>query len=226
LDGLAMNSQQQLVQILRQKLTVLEQEVLQHDVNIPANQGKLLQDVERFNSQLFVQQGAKLAPCIEQLRKSLNQLEKQLSYKLDVHLIELSCERIQDRFSAIKRAMATTNLNVKSLEQQRKSKKAFFAKRQQSAHANSGFGWIAGNLMQNSHQMYEELNKHLNWAIKIEQKIAQMELNLTSCHPSDKIAQQTEILATHKRLGKCRQAISYIEERIQFIERPNYSDKR
>ncbi|WP_445945629.1 primosomal replication protein [Shewanella sp.] len=216
----------QVVANLRAKLAQLEQEVLQHDANIPVSQGKLLQDVERFNNQLFIQQGAKLSPCIEQLKKSINQLEKQLSLKLDAQLITLSCERVQDRFTALKRALNTTNINIKSAEQQKNSKRAFFAKRQQSTHASSGFGWIAGNVMQNSHELYAELNKHLNWADKITQKIAQMELNLASCHPNDKIALQNEILATHKRLGKCRQAMSYIEERIQLLERPHYSDKR
>jgi primosomal replication protein N'' len=225
MDGMAMNNTQ-VIANLRDKLAQLEQEVLQHDANIPVSQGKMLQDVERFNNQLFIQQGAKLAPCIEQLQKSINQLEKQLSLKLDTQLITLSCERIQDRFTAVKRALNTTNINIKTAQQQKSSKRAFFAKRQQSTHASSGFGWIAGNVMHNSHEMYAELNKHLNWATKIEQKIAQMELNLPSCHPNEKIQSQNDILSMHKRLGKCRQAISYIEDRIQFLERPNYSHKR
>ena len=36
---------------------------------LPAQQKKMLQDIERFNSQLFIQQGAQLSPCINPAKK-------------------------------------------------------------------------------------------------------------------------------------------------------------
>lgn len=217
---------EQLLNTLKSQLKSLEQEVIQHDNRLASTQRKLLQDTERFNSALFMQQGALLMPCIEQIRSSINQLEKQIRLKLAVHTIALSCERIQDRFTAVKRALQTTSLDVKSKHQQRSSNRARFAKRQQQSHQDSGFGWIASNVLHNSHEIYQELNKHLNWAKKFEQKIAEMESKLENCHSADKINLQNDILLMHRRLGKCRQAISYIEDRIQAFERPYQSHNR
>ncbi|WP_076537035.1 primosomal replication protein [Shewanella sp. UCD-KL21] len=216
-----MRNTNQLIYQLKQQLSSLEQDALHHDQQLPAQQKKMLQDIERFNSQLFIQQGAQLSPCIAQLKKDILQLEKQLSFKLDVRIIELSCQRIQDRFTALRRALVTTNLNVNTEKQKRDNSRARYAKKQQQQHSDSGFGWIASNVMKNSHQIYQELNKHLNWATTFEQKIAEMESALANCHSTDKIRLQNEILSLHRRLGKCRQAISYIEERIQMFERPN-----
>ncbi|MGI2855048.1 primosomal replication protein [Shewanella algae] len=216
----------QLVQRLREQLRQLEQEVLQHDASLPAAQRKLLQDTERFNSELFIQHGAQLYPCVEQLHKSIDQLEKQLRHQLAQHTIALSCERIQDRFVALKRALDTTGLNARIQKLQQASKRQSYQQRQGRRHQESGFGWIAAGVMQNSHQLYEELNKHLNWAQKIEQKIEQLQSKLENCHSTDKIPVQNDILLMHRRLGKCRQAISYIEDRIQAFERPHQSYNR
>ena len=216
-----MRNTNELIYQLKQQLGSLEQDALNHDQQLPSQQKKMLQDIERFNSQLFIQQGAQLSPCIDQLKKDIKQLEKQLAIKLDIRIIELSCQRIQDRFTALRRALVTTNLNVKTEEQKRVNSRARFAKKQQRQHSDSGFAWIANNVMKNSHQIYQELNKHLNWATTFEQKIAETETVLANCHSTDKIKIQNEILSLHRRLGKCRQAISYIEERIQIVERPH-----
>ncbi|MCT7943568.1 MULTISPECIES: primosomal replication protein [Shewanella] len=217
---------QQLIQTLKQQLDHIEQEVLQHDQQLAPQQKKTLEHVERFNHNLFVQQGAQLLPCVQQLRKDVTQLEKQLTLKLAKSTIELSCQRIQDRFTALRRALLTTGLNLKSAEQKKASNRARYAKRQKQTMQNSEFGWIANNVMYNSHQLYEELNKHVNWAKKFEYKIQQMESNLELCHAAEKIRLQNDILLMHRRLGKCRQAISYIEERIQHFERPRQSFNR
>ncbi|MBB1316712.1 primosomal replication protein [Shewanella sp. SR43-4] len=217
---------QQLVSMLKQQLAQLEQDALIHDQNLAPSQRQSLIDIERFNSQLFAQQGAQLSPCIIQLRQDIKQLEKQLFLKLGGNVIQLSCNRIQDRFSALRRALLTTDINLKSEQQRKASNRARYAKKQQQAIQDSGFGWIASNVMQNSHQLYAELNKHLNWAKKIEQKIQQMEATLEFCHSNDKIKLQNDILSMHRRLGKCKQATSYIEERIQLFERPRQSYPR
>ncbi|MGI2165032.1 primosomal replication protein [Shewanella oncorhynchi] len=217
---------QQLLVMLKNQLKALEQEVLQHDNRLAPPQRKLLQETERFNHSLFVQHGAQLGPCIEQIRSSIMQLEKQIKLKLAPQTIALSCERIQDRFTAVKRALLTTSIDIKSKTQQRASSRARFAQRQNQSHQASGFDWIANNVMQNSHEIYEELNKHLNWAKKFEQKIEEMESKLENCHSADKIKLQNDILLMHRRLGKCRQAISYIEDRIQIFERPYQSNNR
>lgn len=210
----------ELLKRLTTQLKQLEQEVLSHDANLPKREQKLLQDVDRFNSELFIQSGAKLAPCIEQIRKNIIQLDKLIKGKISNSTIASSCERIQDRFTAVRRALSTTSLGVKSAAHQKAFRIATAKKRRNTTHDESGFNWIAAGVMHNSHQLYEELNKHLNWVSKFEQKILNLQSELENCHSAEKIQMQNEILLVHRRLGKCRQAISYIEDRIQAFERP------
>ncbi len=216
----------QLISKLRAQLTELEKEVLQHDAQILPGQKKLLQDIERFNDELFIQAGAGLSSCIPVLVKDIDQLERLIQRSAAKENIIISCERIQQRFTAVKRALTTTSIDVKAQKQHKAGIRARAIKNQQKSHSQSGFGWIASSVMQSSHQLYGELNKHLNWATKIEQKIEQLQFQLETCHSADKIEMQNTILLMHKRLGKCRQAISYIEERIQAFERPFQNNHR
>ena len=80
----------QLISTLKNQLKTLEQEVLQHDSHLAPSQRKLLLDIERFNQSLFIQNGAQLMPCIEQIRSSIGQLEKQIALKLAPQTIALS----------------------------------------------------------------------------------------------------------------------------------------
>jgi len=63
----------QLLSILKNQLKALEQEVILHDNHLAPQQRKLLLDTERFNQSLFIQHGAQLMPCIEQIRSSISQ---------------------------------------------------------------------------------------------------------------------------------------------------------
>ncbi|QSX34918.1 primosomal replication protein [Shewanella avicenniae] len=211
----------QLLQKLRQQLKQLEQEVLQHDNAQSAKDLRLLEHLERFEQTLFHQSGGKLHPCIIQLESSIQQLERQLAAGISPLVLQASCERIADRFVALKRAIATTAIDLKAQQQNKNSKKVVYERKLQQRHQESGFEWIAAGVMRNSHQLYEELNKHLNWEKKIQFKIEQLQAQLDICHITEKIAIQNDLLAMHKRLGKCRQAINYIEDRIQLFERPN-----
>lgn len=232
-----------LLQQLRLQHKLLAQDVLKHDARLPKADQRLLQDIERFNSELFIQQGAKLTPCLEQAKKSINQLNKLLTTHASAAIINASCERIMDQFSAIRRALKTTDLNLKSAQQLKATKIAMAKKRRKKEHDASGFSWIAANVMQSSHKLYEELTKHQNWVTKFEQKIEYLQSELENCHYLEnsrdsknkttnqvgrelKIKKQNEILNLHRRLGQCRKAISYIEERIQLLERPNSRTKR
>lgn len=210
-----------LLQKLRQQLKQLEQEVLQHDQSQSEQNLRLLAHLERFDQALFQQSGGKLYPCVAQLEHSLQQLEKQLATGISAPVLQASCERLSDRFVALKRAISTTSIDLKAQQQNKNSKKVAYQRKMQQRHTDSGFGWIAAEVMRNSHQLYEELNKHFNWEKKIQFKIEQLQAQLDNCHITEKIAVQNDLLAMHKRLGKCRQAIHYIEERIQLFERPN-----
>jgi len=220
LVGIIVMNINELVKRLRVQLKQLQQDVLRHDINLPKGERRILEDTDRFNNALFNQSGAELAPCIEQISQNIAQLEKLLKNNQSIAVIALSCERIQDRFTALRRALNTTTLGVTAAKQLKSSRIAQAQKRRKKTHADSGFGWIAAGVMQNSHQLYQELAKHHQWVVKFQQKIDHLQSELDNCHSADKINKQHEILQVHRRLGKCRQAISYIEDRIAEFERP------
>lgn len=209
-----------LIEKLRAQLKTLERDILRHDQSLPTKEAKLLQALERFNPELFLLSGGKLAPCIAQISKNISHLEQQLNLNLNAAVIAYSCDKIQDQFTALKRALATTTISVTDAQQTQLSKRSKWLKKQKNQHQQTGFDWIAAGIMQNSHQLYEELNKHVNWAKKIKHKIEQLESQLNTCPATSKITLQQQILNMHQRLGKCQRAISYIEERIQLLERP------
>ena len=72
--------------------------------------------------------------------------------------------------------------------------------------------------MANSHQLYQELSKHHGYERKLAEKIALLENRLANYQGADKISLQQDILKQHKRLGQCRKAIHFIEQRIQQME--------
>ncbi|WP_298439350.1 primosomal replication protein [uncultured Ferrimonas sp.] len=199
------------LQQLKQKLAQLEQQVQFHDAQLSASDKKWLNNRSRFHDQLFDQQGATLGGCLTVLNKDLKQIEQMLSLGVKGDALDLACQRFSNRFEAVLQAIANTPTVARGLQQT--------ARRRSHKRGDSQYQWIARSVMNSSHQLYDELRKHQNWDNQLQQKIAQLEQNLDIYQGKDKIEQQNIILQTHQRLGKCRQAISYIEQRIAWLEK-------
>ncbi|GAA4897730.1 primosomal replication protein [Ferrimonas pelagia] len=200
---------------LREQLNQLEQRIQHHDAQLTDANKKWLAHKSRFHDQLFDHQGASLAGCLTVLRKDLKQIEQLLQIGATGETVELACQRFSGRFQALLQAVANTQTATRGIQNS-----AY--KRRSSANADAGYQWIAQNIMNSSHKLYQELNKHRNWEQKMQQKIQQLEHALDNYRGGDKITLQNEILAQHKRLGKCRQAMTYIEQRIAWLEKPKY----
>ena len=80
------------------------------------------------------------------------------------------------------------------------------------------FAWIAGNIISNSVELYQELSKHHGYQQKLELKINQLDQQLSLCPINKKLPLQKDILKQHKRLGQCRKAIYFIEQKIELLE--------
>ncbi|MBY5990837.1 primosomal replication protein [Ferrimonas balearica] len=201
-----------LVTRLQGQLARLEALVREHDARLSDSDKKWLANTSHFHDQLFEQQGATLAGCLKVLHQDLNQIGQleQLGARPDA--LELVCQRFANRFAALSQALTNT-ATIKRGQQAS-------VRRRKRAQGKSEYHWIAQTVMRSSHQLYEELRKHQNWESRLEQKIRELEQRLDLHHGSEKITLQNEILATHKRLGRCRQAMSYIEQRIAQLEKP------
>ncbi|MBY6186735.1 primosomal replication protein [Marinobacter hydrocarbonoclasticus] len=204
-----------LVQKLETQLLRLEAQVKEHDAKLTPADKKWLANQSAFHDQLFEHQGASLTTCLAVLRKDLQQITQleQLGARPDA--VELVCHRFANRFSALAQALA----NTATMRRGHQTSALSGARRRDSKTKNE-YHWIARSVMRSSHQLYDELRKHQNWAMRLEQKIRELEQRLDLHQGAEKITLQNEILATHKRLGRCRQAMTFIEQRIAHLEKP------
>lgn len=196
---------------LKRQLEQLSQHVHQHDAQLSDLDKKWLNNRSRFHDQLFEQQGATLKGCINVLQSDYSHIEQMVSLGVSGDTLDLACQRFSNRFEAVMQAIANTQTVTRGLQQT--------TKRRSRSRDDNQYQWIARSVMNSSHQLYAELRKHQNWEHQLQQKIAILEQNLDIHHGKEKIDQQNLILNTHQRLGKCRQAISYIEQRIAWLER-------
>ncbi len=200
---------------LEAQLARLEAQVREHDATLTAADKKWLANQSAFHDQLFEHQGASLSGCLSVLRKDLNQIAQleQLGARPDT--VELVCQRFANRFSALAQALANTAVIRRGHQTS-----ALAGARRRANKKDNDYHWIARSVMRSSHQLYDELRKHQNWAMRLEQKIRELEQRLDLHQGAEKITLQNEILATHKRLGRCRQAMTFIEQRIAQLEKP------
>ncbi|WP_169307116.1 primosomal replication protein [Ferrimonas sediminicola] len=199
-----------LLQLLRQRLEQLKSQVREHDHALPGNTSQALDHQQRFHSALFDHTGASLAQCLQRLEQDLAKLDRLSQASDSGDTFELVCQQFSDRYQAVTQALATTGLQAAGAR--------FSSRRRSVPRQDSQYQWIARSVMQNSHSAYAELRKHQNWADRLQQKIHELEQKLDLHQGAEKIKLQNEILTTQKRLGRCRQAMTYIEERIARLE--------
>ncbi len=84
----------------------------------------------------------------------------------------------------------------------------------------------ASHIMTNSHQIHQELAQHHEYERRLNEMVYERQAKMNNAKATLAQQLQKEILALHQRLGKCRRAISAIEERIQFAESGNGDERR
>ncbi|WP_035385463.1 primosomal replication protein [Ferrimonas futtsuensis] len=208
---MSFRARSELLQLLRQRLEQLKSQVQQHDQSLANNTTQALDHQQRFHSALFDHTGASLAQCLQRLEQDLHTLSRLSQAPDSGDTFELVCQQFSDRYQAVMQAMSATGLQAAGAR--------FSSRRKGLPRQDSKYQWIARSVMQNSHSAYEELRKHQNWANRLQQKIHELEQKLDLHQGAEKITLQNEILATQKRLGRCRQAMTYIEERIARLEK-------
>ncbi|USD36438.1 MULTISPECIES: primosomal replication protein [Ferrimonas] len=203
--------QSELMQLLRQRFAQLKQQVQDYDRQLNQSTEKALNHSHRFHQGLFEQTGASLSQCIAQMDKDMTALERLSHHPGSEATFEYLCQQFSDRYQAVTQAMAATGVQVAGTKLK--------SRRQWQQRPHNQYQWIAQSVMSNSNGAYAELRKHQNWASRLEQKIRELEQKLDLHQGQEKIKLQNDILATHKRLGQCRQAMTYIEERIAQLEK-------
>ena len=84
---------------------------------------------------------------------------------------------------------------------------------------NDIYNKIAKNVLLSSHQLHQQLIEHHEFERRLMEMISEREQQRMRSRASniDKLSQ--EVLALHQRLGRCRKAISAIEQKIKLAEK-------
>ncbi|NRA84021.1 MAG: primosomal replication protein [Gammaproteobacteria bacterium] len=198
---------------IEQLLQQFSQQAVEHDrrSKIPSLANRPI-----FDDKLFKAHSVKLSAYVAESILLLNEIRNHLAKKSPARLIQFQCEKLVDQCQAIKKALSSNQQRNTAYQQDKATRKHVAVKRQQ--RQGNSLTWLAGNIMSNSVELYQELSKHHGYQQTLELKINQLEQQLQRCITKDKIAMQQLILKQHKRLGQCHKAIYFIEQRIELLE--------
>ncbi len=166
----------------------------------------LRKDNTLFSETLFSTNSAYLSPYVKETQKKLTELSKLMQSDKR----EFSFQRIQlieQQISAIINAINANEAQNKGSKQQLDAIKARRYKK------------AAASLIESSQHLHQQLAETNEFERRLQQMLddKQVELNNSSHKNHDKLS--SEMLVLHQRLGRCRQAISKIERKIEMSEK-------
>jgi primosomal replication protein N'' len=184
-----------------------QQAKLVDDENQRTKSHYLLQDKNVFSESLFVTNSDKIQPYVAEIRGRTTELSRLLS----IGKRELSHSRLQgieQQISAVINALRSN----KGIHQE--------AQYRLNAINSRRYKKAAKELFQSSQALYQQLSEHHEFERRLQVMLQEREQLRQVASPSkvNKIAE--EVLALHQRLGRCRQAISKIERKIELSEKP------
>ncbi len=185
---------------------------LEHSaMNIDTNNHKLkahdlLKDSALFSTDLFNTSSDLFIDYINEIKLNFSQLQRLVSNN-NKPLAEYRLESIERQISSLLNAF---NAN-KSIHNE--------AQHRLNARKARRLKQSAQKLIQPSQNLYQTLAEHHEFERRLMQMLADKELerNSASKQQIDKVSQ--EVLVLHQRLGRCRQAISKIENNIVNYEK-------
>lgn len=195
-----------LVEKIRNELHLLKQQTAtidEHNSKIRSNRFKY-RDI--FNRQLFRCDSTKLFDYVLEAEQNFQQLIKGGNHL--AHLTALG-EKLTDQITALSQAVRANEVAVKENSYQSNRNKTQYQKRYKKA---------AQQFMVNSHQLYEELAQNHEFERRLNEMIYERQAQMSSADEPTRQKLEKEMLALHQRLGRCRRAITAVEERIQLAE--------
>lgn len=160
-----------------------------------------------FRSSGFATRSEDIDDYLSELKSTINQLSTVTS---EQHISYLS-ERVTQQFTCLKRLLKSNDINTKNTQYSKdRIKNLSKAKR------------FAVQASQSSQELYAELSKLQEFERRLLDKVtlSQQALNMYQGQ-SNRPALQQEVLTNQQRLGRCRQALSKVEESIQKLDNNN-----
>jgi primosomal replication protein N'' len=164
------------------------------------------------NSDIFRSSGfSTRSDDIDDYLLELNSTIKKLASVTNEEHIGYLSERITQQFSCLKRLLKSNDINIKNT-QYTKDRIRNISKAKKFAVKTS----------QSSQELYAELSKLQEYERRLLDMVnlSQQQLSMYKGQ-SNRPALQQEVLTNQQRLGRCRQALSKVEETIQKLDNNN-----
>ena len=168
------------------------------------DKGKWFNHQDLFVSKSFHCQSEELADYTKELEKNI----KLLSSITSVEHAEYLSQRVQDQFACFRNLLNAQKLNSKH----QNHRKATFQRLQRVKQ-------LSKQVNQSSQELYQELSKLQEYERRLIDMVAEKQQTLHQ-YKGQKHRQeyQQQVLVTQQRLGRCRQALSKVEEQIQKLD--------
>ncbi|WP_199609239.1 primosomal replication protein [Flocculibacter collagenilyticus] len=165
----------------------------------------------RFDATLFKVRSSKLQDYAIEAAKNFALLEK-LYKKGQSEYLTYYINLLDSQISALVQAVKSNEVKLKEIQFDKKARQARYQQKLKRT---------AQHIMQPSHELYAELNQNHEYERRLMNMLEMREARLKSANGAEADTLKQEVLALHQRLGRCRQAISKVENKIAWVEKRN-----
>ena len=160
-----------------------------------------------FVSSAFYTKSNELPDYIKELKDNIAKLDKlnEQAY------LEFLADKVAQQFACLKSLLNSASLN-------NKDKTYRYHKKSKIQQAKQ----FTKKISQSSQELYSELSKLQEYERRLQEMVAERQQKLHQYQGSTKKQEyQQDVLTYQQRLGRCRQALSKIEEQIQQLDDNN-----
>ncbi|MCJ8293914.1 MAG: primosomal replication protein [Colwellia sp.] len=220
------NRQQIAIQRLSTLLEHLSVQTKQIDqLNAKNKSHYLIENNNLFSRHLFYTESDKFSPYAKEVTKRLNEFSRLYNSSANnINKAEFalsSLQRIEEQISALMKAIQANQTMHQAAQVSFDARKKVRVKSAQvkQLQQNDIYNKMAKNVLLSSHQLHQQLSEHHEFERRLMAMISEREQQRMRSRASniDKLSQ--EVLALHQRLGRCRKAISAIEQKIKLAEK-------
>lgn len=160
-----------------------------------------------FVSSAFYTKSSELSDYIQELKGNISKLDKlhEQAY------LEFLADKVTQQFACLKSLLNSAPVQ---------SKDKVYRSRQRSKVQQAK--QFAKNANQSSQDLYSELSKLQEYERRLQEMVTERQQKLHNYQGStNRQEYQQEVLTYQRRLGRCRQALSKVEEQIQKLDEKN-----
>lgn len=205
---------QELIHTLRQQIAHLYEQTQAIDERNRRIKSDRFTYREYFNHQLFNCDSISLMDYVKEAEDNFNHLLRLKD--ADKSFLSDLGNKLTDQLSALTQIIRSNEVAVKEHFYQQQRRKQFYQKKKQAKE--NRYQQAAQYFMRNSHELHQELAQNFEFERRLNEMVYERQAKMKTANKADGQKLQQEILALHQRLGRCRRAITAVEERIATAE--------